>query len=440
MSLRSVLNMLAGGILAATVVVRVAAASPYSTIYAFGDSLSDAGNIYVGTGGALPLPPYSDGRFTNGPVWVQDLSQALGLGPVTPSLLGGNDFAFGGAETGTTLGHTATTIDLPSQLSMFETAVPTPQPNALYTLWIGSEDVFDILGSTLSPALKAMAGMQAIQNIDTFVTGIALHGAHNLLVLTVPDLGKTPRITSMGPGPSQAASLFTLQFDQTLLASLVPIQQAFDLNLRTVDTFSLLDEAIDDPAQFGFTNVTDPCWTGNYFGQNGTLCAPTMAAQDQYLFWDQLHPTARGHALIADAALNAIPEPPGWMVLAAGFCLIGMLRSWGHPLGANARTDSSADSPASALRLFLDARQVSYKSCPKPGCRTGDLSISDTSPQREMLDNRTERERRKESQPTHDHDRAEQQSDKLHAVRGQRPGRYRHDPFGREQSSCCPAI
>lgn len=85
MSLRSVLNMLAGGILAATVVVRVAAASPYSTIYAFGDSLSDAGNIYVGTGGALPLPPYSDGRFTNGPVWVQDLSQALGLGPVTPS-------------------------------------------------------------------------------------------------------------------------------------------------------------------------------------------------------------------------------------------------------------------------------------------------------------------------------------------------------------------
>ncbi len=313
-------------------VVRFAAASPYSTIYAFGDSLSDAGNIYAGTAGLLPRPPYSNGRFTNGPVWVQEVSQALGLGLVTPSLLGGNDFAFGGAETGTTLVHTETGFDLPSQLSAFEVAVPVPQPRALYTLSIGSNDLLDIFASSLSPALKVTAGLQAIQNIDTFVTGLALDGAHNLLVLTVPDLGMTPLIRSMGPGPSQTASLFTFLFDQTLLASLLPIQQAFDLNLKTVDTFSLLDEAIDDPARFGLTNVTDPCWTGDCFGRNGTLCASSMAAQDKYLFWDQLHPTARGQAIVANAALNAIPEPPAWMVLVLGLCLIGMLRSGGTRL------------------------------------------------------------------------------------------------------------
>ena len=326
---RSALNTLAWGILAATVVVRFAAASPYSTIYAFGDSLSDAGNVYVATSGAEPAPPYSDGRFSNGPVRVQDLSQALGLGPLTPSLLGGTDFAFGGAETGTTLVHTAAPIDLPSQLSAFEAAVPTPQPNALYTLWIGSLDLLDIFGSALNSAQKLMAGQQAIGNIDTFVTDIAQHGAHNLLVLTVPDLGKTPLITSMGPAASQAASGFTLMWDQALLDSLAPIQQTFDLNLRTVDTFSLIDEAVDDPARFGFTNVTDPCWTGSYFGTDGTLCASSMTAQDQYLFWDHLHPTARGHALVADAALNAIPEPPTWPMLVLGVWLICMLKAGG---------------------------------------------------------------------------------------------------------------
>jgi phospholipase/lecithinase/hemolysin len=326
MLFRTVLNSLVGGILAAIVVVRIAAASPYTTIYAFGDSLSDAGNLYIATHGLVPVPPYSDGRFTNGPVWVQDLSQALGLGPLTPSLLGGTDFAFGDAETGTTLVHTASPIDLPGQLSAFEAAVPAPQPHALYTLWIGSNDLLDILASTLNPAQMVMAGMQAIANIDTFVTGIAQDGAHNLLVLTVPDLGKTPLITSMSPGASLVASAFTLTWDQALLASLLPIEQTFDLNLRTVDTFSLIDEAVDDPARFGFTNVTDPCWTGGYFGPPGTLCALGMTDQDKYLFWDHVHPTARGHALVADAALNAIPEPPAWSMLVLGLWLIGLLR------------------------------------------------------------------------------------------------------------------
>ena len=73
--------------------------STLAAIYSFGDSLSDAGNAYILDGGTKPLSPYSDGRFTNGNVWVQDLSRMLGLGPVTPSLTGGNDFAVGGATS-----------------------------------------------------------------------------------------------------------------------------------------------------------------------------------------------------------------------------------------------------------------------------------------------------------------------------------------------------
>jgi phospholipase/lecithinase/hemolysin len=86
----------------------------YSAVYAFGDSLSDAGNVSITTsaaGATEPVsPPYykeqygpiSGNVFSNGPTWVQDLSIALGLGTLAPSLAGGTDFAYGGAETGTT--------------------------------------------------------------------------------------------------------------------------------------------------------------------------------------------------------------------------------------------------------------------------------------------------------------------------------------------------
>src|SRR5271166_2660917 len=80
-------------------------AAPFSAIYAFGDSLSDAGNAYIASGRkAPPAPPYAlvngFGVFSNGPVWVQNLASELGLGALLPSLAGGTDFAVGGAQTG----------------------------------------------------------------------------------------------------------------------------------------------------------------------------------------------------------------------------------------------------------------------------------------------------------------------------------------------------
>ena len=75
-------------------------------MYAFGDSLTDTGNVSLATLGMVPAPPYADRSFSNGPVWAQDLAQSLGLPALKPSLAGGTDFAYGGAETGQTPVHT----------------------------------------------------------------------------------------------------------------------------------------------------------------------------------------------------------------------------------------------------------------------------------------------------------------------------------------------
>ena len=82
----------------------------YSSLYIFGDSPSDSGNnavvlapnvtpVPISGNNFIPTYPYASGRYTNGQTWAQTLASALGLN-AGPSLLGGTDYAFGGAQTG----------------------------------------------------------------------------------------------------------------------------------------------------------------------------------------------------------------------------------------------------------------------------------------------------------------------------------------------------
>src|SRR5262249_42011574 len=97
------LNALALGlcILAGLSLARPANAEPpFSEVVVFGDSISDTGNVFLFTDGVAAGPPYFEGRFSNGPVWVEVLAQGLGLPAPAPSLSGGTNSAWGRAQTG----------------------------------------------------------------------------------------------------------------------------------------------------------------------------------------------------------------------------------------------------------------------------------------------------------------------------------------------------
>lgn len=70
-------------------------AAAFNDIVAFGDSLTDNGNIYAISGGLLPDPDtYYEGRFSNGPVWVEYMAAQLKLNGTL------DDNAYGGAKSG----------------------------------------------------------------------------------------------------------------------------------------------------------------------------------------------------------------------------------------------------------------------------------------------------------------------------------------------------
>jgi phospholipase/lecithinase/hemolysin len=306
-----------------------AQAANFSAEYVFGDSLSDVGNVYLGSGGLEPASPYVNGQFSNGPVWVQDLAARLGLPALTPSLAGGSDYAFGGATTGFAPTNNSEVPNLEQQVATFLSGHTTAPSDALYTFSIGANDLFAILKSTPNFSDQEAAALAAAQVVATEAGDLAAAGAKDLVLFDVPDLGLTPQITSLGsPAASADATALSAYFDQQVLKDLAPVEAAgltvFDLN-----TYALIDEAVQDPGALGFSNVTDPCWTGGFTGSatGGSVCSLLPAVQDTYLFWDDVHPTAAGQLLVADAALQAlglpVPEPSTWAMLLIGFGGLG---------------------------------------------------------------------------------------------------------------------
>jgi phospholipase/lecithinase/hemolysin len=282
----------------------------FTQMYSFGDSLSDVGNAWVGTARVVPNGDlYSNGRFSNGDIWVQDLAKNLGVPAPTASILGGTDFAYGGAETGATADHALNPTDLPGQLGQFVAQVPSPDPNALYTVWAGSNDVLGFANSTETPAQQAANVTQAVGNEAGFVQGLVDHGAKNIVVMGLPDLSDIPYERDR-PANDAAAGALAQSYNAQLGGILNAIMAAHPVNIDLINTFGLIDSAVANPSAYGLTNVTEPVWTGNLTDPNSGVFNATGPSQAGYLFYDHMHPTAAGHALLADAVSYQLTGTP----------------------------------------------------------------------------------------------------------------------------------
>ena len=301
--------VLAGASASAVAVAVAMQAPPISRVIAFGDSLSDTGNFLALTTsmpGSFPMPlpqagDYSQGRFSNGAVAVEVLASGLGVAL--------QNFAFGGAKTGAD--GLAAGTGMQSQVGMFANSLggAAADPNALYFVWGGANDLRDITPATFASTISHLTGI---------VGSLYQLGARNFLLPNLPDIGLTPEARSGGAAVMGGATFASVTFNDGLAAAYGALAGSLaGEHFAYVDILSAQRSLTTGSPGNGFSKVSQACFTG-YIGEVGTQCADPSG----YLYWDKIHPTAATHAMLGVQMLAAVPEPQTMLMMAAGLLLL----------------------------------------------------------------------------------------------------------------------
>lgn len=253
---------------------------PVDELYVFGDSLSDIGNLFQVNGRTYPAdPPYFQGRYANGRVWVEYLARQLGVFPKYIT-----NYARGGA---TASRSNTLAPNLLTQVQAFLQSHAQVNPTALYVLWIGANDYFQ---GERNPVTTVEAITWAIAELGNL-------GAQRILVANLPDLGQLPA-TRHSPNALSLSTLTQRHNLQLQLAlewlerELAPTQIAF------LDAYQLYQAVMASPGQFGFVNIDHAYLSGLFNHQS----------PDQFLFWDGIHITTAAHRILAEAAGRSLTE------------------------------------------------------------------------------------------------------------------------------------
>ena len=299
----------------------------YSAMYVFGDSLSDTGNLaaYLQSTGELDpfeqLPfPYYQNRISNGPVAVDFVAEELELS-VIPSLLGGTNYAVAGAKAG---GDTL--ADLPAQLELFianhsVAGVPVIPSDALYIVYIGGNDVRAARGEIDTRSARNII-RNATDNIGQTVRTLISAGARHIMVVNSADIGKIPEtIMAAEAGISWLPALSTWrtkQFNFRLFLTLMRVQWETRTKLIQYNLFRNFNQILENSAELGFTNTTQACFYSTQLGQVplpfNEACLegefPNLYPNfEPFFFFDEIHPTARVHALLGQGMLGKLVNP-----------------------------------------------------------------------------------------------------------------------------------
>lgn len=286
---------------------------PYSDFVLFGDSLSDSGNVAILADtylGGFDYTGYPNGQFTDGDTWATQLG-------LTPSLIGGTNYAYGGARA---FDNGDIIPDLDAQIANFIADAPTLGSAPLGALFIGGNDFRDFAAAGAGGGDPAAVGAFVtglITEITDAVVTLAATPIDDILVFGLPDIGKLPdlvgtafgaAVTDVVNGYNAALQAATAGLDALLTGD----------RIGFYDTNSLFLEILGDPGAFGFTNTTGKCLF------DGAACDPA-----QYVFWDGIHLTSAVYALYAadfTASLGEVPLPAGFPLLFGALAGLALMR------------------------------------------------------------------------------------------------------------------
>ena len=322
-----------GVFLSALVVVIVCAmgaaspvqAVPFSDIFVIGDSGVDSGNwngdpaIQAELGLPTdPLPPtiYTQGRWSNNFVWSDLFAQHFQGDVLTPSSLGGTNYAYGSAVTGGNK-RLDSPQAIPTMLEQTQQLLTdfagVLDPDALYIVSGGSNN-FGIHNAGMTDAEIALA---VIADLNSILGQLSAAGARQFLVST--------------PVPFD---------DTTVVPGLIGDITFFDRD-------PVVAQILADPGAFGITELERSCFIIDTSGPvpvprtydpsipasdwdpvaDGYPLIGTCAAPNTHFRLDGVHATEPVQIALADAAIGLFAIPAPGMAGLLGLTALGLIAS-----------------------------------------------------------------------------------------------------------------
>jgi phospholipase/lecithinase/hemolysin len=170
----------------------------------------------------------------------------------------------------------------------------------------GGNDILSVLLGA-SPDPVGWAGELAAS-----IGELAAAGGRRFVVANLPLLGLTPLVRSIGGDVPETFNFLSTVFNQALDAHLDALEAdpTLGLEIFRLDVAGITSAAVADPGSFGLSNVTDLAFP---------IGGSPVPNPDEYLFWDDVHPTAVGHRLLGQAAAQmVIPERSSIALMACG--------------------------------------------------------------------------------------------------------------------------
>ncbi len=255
----------------------------YDRLVGFGDSLSDTGNLNRNTLGIfVNKRTYWEGRWSNGPVWLEYAAKAMGI-PL-------NNYSVGAAETREKAGNGPDRLVIPGLGRQIDQFIKQDKAHitdkTLVSIWIGSNNyLFD--GNDV-PQL-------AVSDIKAGIEKLLAQGLKHFVIGQVGDLSA---VTGT-PNSVEDLSFFGPEHDRLLQVMIADHKASYPkVQVRIFNTIASGQKQVTETEVYGFSDTKNPCYKGdlrgNFEGEQ-KFCEDYLGVR----LWDKVHPNTKSHCYYA---------------------------------------------------------------------------------------------------------------------------------------------
>ena len=140
-----------------------------------------------------------------------------------------------------------------------------------------------------------------VSNIVAEITLLAGHGATSFIIPNLPLLGET---RYPGTANESVFNGYTISFNSQLATALDGLQSRLGIQIDQFDLLSLTNRILANPSSYEFHQLDRTGLAGARW--RGRARASRSRNPDQYVFWDDIHPTRVTHQIIGQAAASLV--------------------------------------------------------------------------------------------------------------------------------------